>query len=108
MERHFREWILPRWQGAVGVMLLTIMVAVTSSCYPLIIKYAADSVEKRDATALPVILFLVVVVAAAKGLFMYLQILSVPILLWRRGPRLGICCRSSSTISASCKWRRRR
>jgi ATP-binding cassette, subfamily B, bacterial MsbA len=74
MERHFREWILPRWQGAVGVMLLTIMVAVTSSCYPLIIKYAADSVEKRDATALPVILFLVVVVAAAKGLFMYLQI----------------------------------
>jgi ATP-binding cassette, subfamily B, bacterial MsbA len=74
MERHFREWILPRWRGALSVMLLTIMVAVTSSCYPLIIKYAADSVEKRDVTALPIILVLVVVIAAAKGLFVYLQI----------------------------------
>jgi ATP-binding cassette, subfamily B, bacterial MsbA len=73
-ERHFREWILPRWQGAVGVMLLTIMVALTSSSYPLVIKYAADSVENRNLNALPVVLVLVVAIAAAKGLFMYLQI----------------------------------
>jgi ATP-binding cassette, subfamily B, bacterial MsbA len=73
-ERHFREWVLPRWRGALGVMLLTIMVALTSSSYPLIIKYAADSVEKRNANALPIILILVVAIAAAKGLFMYLQI----------------------------------
>ncbi len=55
-------------------MLLTIMVALTSSSYPLIIKYAADSVEARNQGALPIILLLVVVIAAAKGLFMYLQI----------------------------------
>jgi ATP-binding cassette, subfamily B, bacterial MsbA len=74
LERHFRSWIMPRWQGALAVTLLTVMVAATSSCYPLIIKYAADSVEKRDTAALPIILVLVVVIAAAKGLFMYLQI----------------------------------
>jgi ATP-binding cassette, subfamily B, bacterial MsbA len=73
-ERHCRDWVLPRWKGALGVMLLTIMVALTSSSYPLIIKYAADSIEKRNTGALPIILVLVVAVAAAKGLFMYLQI----------------------------------
>jgi ATP-binding cassette, subfamily B, bacterial MsbA len=74
MERHFRDWILPRWTGALGVMLLTIAVAAASSSYPLIIKYAADSVEKRNAGALPVILALVVAISAVKALFMYLQI----------------------------------
>jgi ATP-binding cassette, subfamily B, bacterial MsbA len=74
MERHCREWILPRWQGAVTVMLLTLMVAAASSSYPLIIKFAADSVEKRNMSALPLVLLLVVAVAAVKGLFMYLQI----------------------------------
>jgi ATP-binding cassette, subfamily B, bacterial MsbA len=74
MERHFREWVLPRWQGALGVMLLTILMAAASSSYPLIIKFATDSVAKNDTAVLPLVLVLVVAIAAIKGLLMYLQI----------------------------------
>jgi ATP-binding cassette, subfamily B, bacterial MsbA len=74
MERHFRDWVLPRWQGALGVMGLTMLLAAASSTYPLIIKFATDGVAKNNTAVLPWILVLVVAIAAIKGLLMYLQI----------------------------------
>jgi ATP-binding cassette, subfamily B, bacterial MsbA len=74
IERHFREWILPRWPGALVVTLLTMLLAAASSSYPLIIKFATDGLAKNDKTVLPLILVLVVAVAAIKGVLMYLQI----------------------------------
>jgi ATP-binding cassette, subfamily B, bacterial MsbA len=74
IERHFRDWVLPRWQGALSVIVLTMLLAAASSSYPIIIKVATDAVAKNNTAVLPMILLLVVTVSAIKGLLMYLQI----------------------------------
>jgi subfamily B ATP-binding cassette protein MsbA len=73
LRRFLEDWVLPRWRQVAVALLLTSALAATTGGYPLIIKYAFDTLLKGDGSALPVVMGAIVVVTVARSLTIYLH-----------------------------------
>ena len=73
LHRFIRDWIWPS-RGRVALALLyTAGLAATTGSYPLIIKHSFDTLMKPGSDVLPLVLAAIIVVTAARGLFLYLH-----------------------------------
>ena len=72
LRRFLNDWVLPRWRQVAVALLLTSSLAATTGGYPLIIKYAFDTLLKGDGSALPVVMGAIVVITVARSLTIYL------------------------------------
>ncbi len=70
--RFFRDWIAPRWRELIVAVLLTAVLAAATGGYPIIIKYAFDTLMQGDVTDLPVVLMAIIVITLLRSTFLYL------------------------------------
>lgn len=68
LRRLWRDWMRPHGQELGIIFGLVILVGGSTGLYPIIIKYAMDAVEARDARILWLAPFLILGATAAKGL----------------------------------------
>ena len=73
LRRFIDDWVLPRWRQIAVALVLTSGLAATTGGYPLIIKYAFDTLLKGDASALPWVMLAIVVVTVTRSLIIYLH-----------------------------------
>ena len=73
MRRLFVDWIVPRWAQIAYATLLTAVLAACTGAYPIIIKLSFDTLNKGVTANLPLVLGAIVVVTAARAIFMFLQ-----------------------------------
>ncbi len=73
LARFLGDWVYPRWRQILVATLLTGALAAATGAYPMVIKHSFDTLLKGDASALPFVLVAVVLITAARSLFMYLQ-----------------------------------
>ena len=73
LKRFLADWLLPRWRQIFVAILLTGALAAATGAYPLIIRFSFDTLMKGDVSSLPWVLCAIVVITAARSLFMYLQ-----------------------------------
>jgi len=72
LRRFVVDWIVPRWRELLVAGALTTLLAAATAGYPLIIKYAFDTLLKGNVNDLPFVLVGIVVVTLARSLFLYL------------------------------------
>src|SRR5262245_7009688 len=73
LRRFIDDWVLPRWKQIAVALVLTSCLAATTGGYPIIIKYAFDTLLKGDASALPWVMSAIVVVTVARSLVIYVH-----------------------------------
>lgn len=71
--RFVSDWVAPRWRELLWAALLTAGLAAATGAYPLVIKYSFDTLMKGDASWLPYVLGAVIVITAARSIFLYMQ-----------------------------------
>ncbi len=85
IQRLIDDWILPRWPQIAYGFLLTTVLAVCTAAYPLIIKYSFDNLKPGQTDTLPLILTAIILVTAARALFLYLQAVETNRFVYRLG-----------------------
>src|SRR5262245_3051474 len=68
LRRFIDDWVLPRWRPIAVALVLTSGLAATTGGYPIIIKYAFDTLLKGDSSALPLVMPAIVVVTVTRSL----------------------------------------
>ena len=82
--RFLRDWIYPRWREIAWATLLTGALAAATGGYPLVIKFAFDTLMKGDSAWLPWVLAAIIAITAARSIFLYLQTVAIAVGRWRR------------------------
>ena len=73
LRRFIDDWVLPRWRQIAVALVLTSGLAATTGGYPLIIKYAFDTLLKGDGSALPWVMAAIVLVTVTRSVIIYLH-----------------------------------
>lgn len=73
LSRFMADWLRPRWRELLGILLLTAALSAATGAYPIVIKFSFDNLLEGDVTWLPWVLGAIVVVTAARAIFLYLQ-----------------------------------
>ena len=73
LKRFLDDWVLPRWRVLVYTLVLTGLLAAVTGLYPMVIKYAFDSLAKGTMASLPVVLGAIVAVTAARAILLYIH-----------------------------------
>ena len=73
LHRFLQDWIWPRWRQIALMLLFTALLAAVTSGYPLIIKYAFDSLQAPGSLALLNVLAAVLGITIGRGLLLYLH-----------------------------------
>ena len=73
LHRFVRDWIWPSRARVALALLYTAGLAATTGGYPLIIKHSFDTLMTPGSDVLPLVLTAIVIVTAARGLFLYLH-----------------------------------
>jgi subfamily B ATP-binding cassette protein MsbA len=73
LKRFLDERVLPRWRTLVYTLILTGLLAAVTGLYPMVIKYAFDSLAKGTMASLPVVLGAIVAVTAARAILLYVH-----------------------------------
>ena len=73
LKRFINEWVLPRWQSLVYTLVLTGLLAAVTGLYPIVIRYAFDSLAKGTMAPLPWVLAAIVSVTAARAILLYVH-----------------------------------
>ena len=73
LSRFVADWLRPRWRELLGILLLTAALSAATGAYPIVIKFSFDNLLEGDVTWLPWVLGAIVVVTAARAIFLYLQ-----------------------------------
>jgi subfamily B ATP-binding cassette protein MsbA len=73
LRRFVADWIWPRWREIALAFVFTGCLAATTGGYPLIIKHSFDSLLKGDSRALPWVVAAIIVITAARSIFLYLH-----------------------------------
>ena len=73
LSRFIAEWLRPRWRELFTIFLLTVALSVATGAYPIVIKFSFDNLLEGDVTWLPWVLCAIVVVTAARSIFLYMQ-----------------------------------
>jgi subfamily B ATP-binding cassette protein MsbA len=85
LKRFLSDWVTPRWRAIAAALGLTAVLAATSGLYPLIIKTSFDTLMQGHSEMLPVVLIAIVVVSAARSIFLYLQTVATNNIVMRMG-----------------------
>jgi ATP-binding cassette, subfamily B, bacterial MsbA len=70
------DFIRPYWRAVLVVLLCTVLIAITSALYPIVIKWTFDGLEKRDAQILSLAPFAVIIATLLKGLAVFAQVIA--------------------------------
>ena len=73
LRRFISDWIVPRWRELLVAGLFTACLAGATGAYPLVIKLSFDQLMKGDVSYIPWVLAAIIVITAARSLFLYLQ-----------------------------------
>lgn len=73
LSRFISDWLRPRWRELFAVFLLTAALSVVTGAYPVVIKFSFDNLLDGDVTWLPWVLGAIIVVTAARAIFLYMQ-----------------------------------
>ena len=73
LSRFIADWLRPRWRELLGIFLLTAALSAATGAYPVVIKFSFDNLLAGDVTWLPWVLGAIIVVTAARAIFLYLQ-----------------------------------
>ena len=73
MRRLWRDWMRPHRSTLLLVLAVVIVLAGTSSLYPIVIKTAFDAFDQQDKRLVQLIPFIVIAVTAVKGFAMLAQ-----------------------------------
>ncbi len=73
LRRFIHDWVWPRRKDVALALLITAGLAIVTGGYPLMIKYAFDSLAKPGADALGWILSAIVAITATRSVFLYLH-----------------------------------
>src|SRR5690606_8656429 len=73
VSRFISEWVRPRWRSLLVALLLTASLALATGAYPMVIKFAFDNLMSGDVSWLPWVLVAILIITAARGVFLYLQ-----------------------------------
>ncbi len=73
LRRFISDWIVPRWRELLVAGLFTACLAAATGAYPLVIKLSFDQLMKGDVSYIPWVLAAIIVITAARSLFLYLQ-----------------------------------
>lgn len=80
--RFARDWVAPRWREILVSMLVAVALGIATSGYPLIIKFAFNSIGQGKMEALGWVLGAIIGITAFRGLCLYLhQIVSNRVVL---------------------------
>ncbi len=71
--RLWREEVRGHWPQLLGILALVLVVAGTTSLYPLAIQWIFERFEQRDVPALQIAPLLIIGVTMVKSIFFYLQ-----------------------------------
>ncbi len=71
--RFLEDWIWPRWRILVYALVLTGLLAAVTGLYPMVIKYAFDSLVKGEMAPLPLVLAAIVGATAARAILLYMH-----------------------------------
>lgn len=81
--RFIQDWVVPRWREIAFATLLTAALAAATGAYPLVIKFAFDTLLKGDATWLPYVIGTIIVITGARSIFLYLQTVATQRIVFR-------------------------
>ena len=73
LKRTWREWLRGQWKALIVSSALTGVIAASSGVYPIIIKYAFNSLGPGNMELLWLIVGAIIVVTFIRSLFSYLQ-----------------------------------
>jgi ATP-binding cassette, subfamily B, bacterial MsbA len=73
VRRLWSDWMQPHWRPLALILLTVLLVAASSSLYPVVIKTAFDGFEQQNKRLVQLIPFAVIVVTAVKGFAMLAQ-----------------------------------
>ena len=73
LSRFIDDWLRPRWRELLGIFMLTAALSAATGAYPVVIKFSFDNLLAGDTTWLPWVLGAIVIVTAARAIFLYLQ-----------------------------------
>jgi ATP-binding cassette, subfamily B, bacterial MsbA len=76
LKRVAREFLRPYWRAILIVMACTLLIAITASLYPIVIKWTFDGLEARDKSILALAPFAVIAATLLKGLSAMAQIIA--------------------------------
>src|SRR5262245_20526618 len=71
--RFLSDWVKPRWRELLTALLLTAGLAAATGAYPMVIKFSFDNLLKGDVAWLPWVLVAIIVITAARSVFLYMQ-----------------------------------
>ena len=70
--RFLSDWLLPRWRQLLVAALLMGLLAAATGGYPIIIKYAFDTLLKGEVNFLPHVLVAIVAITLVRSVLLYL------------------------------------
>ena len=73
LRRFVDDWLRPRWREIIAALAFTAALAATTGAYPLIIKHSSDALMQPGSGALPVVVGAIIVVTAARAIFLFLH-----------------------------------
>ncbi|HRK20015.1 MAG TPA: ABC transporter ATP-binding protein, partial [Hyphomicrobiaceae bacterium] len=73
LSRFLAQWVAPRWRDILRTAVVALFLAVATSGYPLIIKYAFNTIGQGQMGPIWYVLGGIVVATAARGLFLYMH-----------------------------------
>jgi subfamily B ATP-binding cassette protein MsbA len=71
--RFLADWVYPRWRELLTALLLTAALAAATGAYPMVIKFSFDNLLKGDVSWLPWVLVAIILITAARSVFLYMQ-----------------------------------
>ena len=71
--RFLKDWVRPRWRAIALTALIALVLAAATSMYPLIIRYAFNTIGQGNTEPLVWVLAGIIVATALRGLFLYLH-----------------------------------
>jgi subfamily B ATP-binding cassette protein MsbA len=73
LKRFIRDWVVPRWRALVYTLVLTGLLAAVTGLYPIVIRYAFDSLAKGSMAPLPWVLAAIISVTVARATLLYIH-----------------------------------
>jgi ATP-binding cassette, subfamily B, bacterial MsbA len=73
LQRFAVDWILPRWRAIIVSFLVAVGLGISTAGYPAVIKFAFDTLGQGKFDQQKLVLGAIVVITAARALFLYLH-----------------------------------
>jgi ATP-binding cassette, subfamily B, bacterial MsbA len=92
LERFSRDWLLPRWREVAVSLAIAVGLGLATAGYARVMKYAFDTIGQGKFEALVGVLFSIVLITAARGVFLYMHQIKSNAIVARLTTDLQIKC----------------